>query len=98
LMAAVFQIFDGLQVAGAGALRGVKDTTVPMGLTFLAYWGLGLPIGYTLGIVQNRGAQAMWVGLIAGLVVAAVLLNLRFQLVMRRLLRVGAGHMPTDGD
>lgn len=86
-MAAIFQIFDGLQVAGAGALRGLKDTTVPMGLTFLAYWGLGLPVGYTLGIVHNRGPQAMWVGLIAGLIVAAMLLNLRFQRVMHRRLR-----------
>jgi MATE family multidrug resistance protein len=88
-MAAIFQIFDGLQVAGAGALRGLKDTTVPLAITFFAYWGLGLPIGYVLGIVHDRGPQAMWIGLIAGLMVAAVLLNLRFQLVMRRQLHHG---------
>jgi MATE family multidrug resistance protein len=97
-MAAIFQIFDGLQVAGAGALRGLKDTTVPMGLTFLAYWGLGLPVGYTLGIVYNRGPQAMWVGLIAGLIVAAMLLNLRFQRVMHRRLRNDAGGRVTEVD
>jgi MATE family multidrug resistance protein len=94
-MAAIFQIFDGLQVAGAGALRGLKDTVVPLAITFVAYWGLGLPIGYVLGIVQNRGPQAMWVGLIVGLMVTGVLLNLRFQLVMRRRLhpdrRLSAG-------
>lgn len=84
VMAAIFQVFDGLQVAGAGALRGLKDTAVPMAITFVAYWGVGLPLGYTLGIAQQRGVQAMWIGLIAGLLAAAVLLNLRFQLVMRR--------------
>jgi MATE family multidrug resistance protein len=86
-MAAIFQIFDGLQVAGAGALRGLKDTAVPLAITFVAYWGLGLPIGYVLGIVHNRGPQAMWVGLIVGLMVTGVLLNLRFQFVMRRKVR-----------
>jgi multidrug resistance protein, MATE family len=90
-MAAIFQIFDGLQVAGAGALRGLKDTTVPLGITFLAYWGLGLPLGYSLGITRNLGPQAIWIGLIAGLFVAALLLNLRFQRVMRRRIREGLG-------
>lgn len=84
VMAAIFQVFDGLQVAGAGALRGLKDTAVPMAITFVAYWGVGLPLGYTLGIAQQRGPQSMWIGLTAGLFSAAVLLNLRFQSVMRR--------------
>lgn len=83
-MAAIFQIFDGLQVAGSGALRGLKDTTIPMCITFLAYWALGLPLGYVRGIVYEEGPQAMWSGLIAGLMVASLLLNLRFHLVMRR--------------
>lgn len=83
-MAAIFQIFDGLQVAGAGALRGLKDTAVPMGITFLAYWGIGLPLAYALGITWAGGPQAMWIGLIVGLVCTGVLLNARFQLVMRR--------------
>ena len=87
LMAAIFQIFDGLQVAGAAALRGLKDTAIPMGITLVAYWGLGLPLGYSLGIVQNRGPQALWIGLIAGLMMAAVLLLLRFVLLTRRLSR-----------
>jgi multidrug resistance protein, MATE family len=83
-MAAVFQVFDGMQVSGAGALRGMKDTAVPMAITFLAYWVLGLPIGYWLGIVQNRGPQSLWLGLIAGLMAAALLLNSRFVLVTHR--------------
>jgi MATE family multidrug resistance protein len=86
VMAAIFQIFDGLQVAGAAALRGLKDTAVPMGITLVAYWGVGLPLGYGLGIVQNGGPQALWIGLIAGLMIAAVLLLVRFLLLTRRLM------------
>ena len=85
-MAAIFQLSDGAQVAGAGALRGLKDTTVPMIITFVAYWGIGLPLGYTLGITRSMGPQAIWIGLIAGLTVAAICLNVRFYLVTRRLL------------
>jgi MATE family multidrug resistance protein len=86
LMAAIFQIFDGLQVAAAGALRGLKDTAMPMVITFVAYWGLGLPLGVWLGIVLDGGPQALWIGLIAGLIAAAVLLNTRFFLLTQRLM------------
>jgi multidrug resistance protein, MATE family len=81
VMAAIFQIFDGMQVAGAGALRGLKDTTVPMVMTSVAYWGLGFPLAYWLGIVRQGGPSGLWSGLIAGLVIAAFLLNLRFHRV-----------------
>ena len=77
-MAAMFQIFDGLQASSAGALRGLKDTAVPMGLTALAYWGVGLPLSYTLGITQAWGPRGLWAGLVAGLALAALLLALRF--------------------
>jgi MATE family multidrug resistance protein len=99
MMAAVFQIFDGLQVAAAGALRGLKDTTVPMIITFVAYWGLGLPLGLWLGIYLDGGPQALWIGLILGLVVAAVLLNTRFVLLTRRLMEYdggGDGHVVNE--
>ena len=86
VMAAIFQVFDGLQVAGAGALRGLKDTAIPMFITLAAYWGLGLPLGVYLGIMQARGPQALWIGLIAGLVAAALLLNVRFYLRTSRLM------------
>lgn len=86
MMAAIFQIFDGLQVAGAGALRGLKDTAVPMGITLVAYWGLGLPLGVVLGLVLDGGPQALWIGLIAGLTVAALLLNTRFAALTRKLI------------
>lgn len=76
--AALFQLSDGLQAASGGALRGLKDTRVPMVVTVLAYWGVGMPMGWWLGIVEQRGAPGMWIGLIAGLSVAAVLLTWRF--------------------
>lgn len=98
VMAALFQIFDGLQVAGAAALRGLKDTAIPMAITLVAYWGLGLPLGYTLGMTYEQGPQAMWIGLIAGLTAAAVLLNLRFWLVTARFVRDRRMAIPESHD
>ena len=77
-MAAIFQISDGLQVSSYGALRGLKDTTVPMYVNLFAYWVVGLPLGYYLGITRDFGPQGLWMGLIAGLTVAAIFHNLRF--------------------
>ncbi len=82
LYAAAFQFPDGIQVLSAGALRGLRDTRVPMGLAAFAYWGIGMPLGATLGLglLGNAalGPRGMWIGLIAGLSVAAVLLCSRF--------------------
>ncbi len=86
LLAAIFQFPDGLQVSAAGALRGYKDTRAPMGITLVAYWLIGLPLGYYLGFRAGLGARGIWMGLIAGLSVAAVLLVARFQRVSRRFL------------
>jgi MATE family multidrug resistance protein len=86
LMAAIFQIFDGLQVSGSGALRGLKDTKVPMLITTLAYWGIGMPFGYFLAITRGGGPAGFWIGFICGLVVSGILLNIRFQLSTRRLI------------
>ncbi|HET7570975.1 MAG TPA: MATE family efflux transporter [Gammaproteobacteria bacterium] len=77
-MAAIFQISDGLQVAGQGVLRGYKDTHVPMWITILAYWCIGFPLAWLLGVYWQLGPRAVWGGFIGGLSVAAVLLNLRF--------------------
>jgi MATE family multidrug resistance protein len=98
-MAAIFQIFDGLQVASAGALRGLKDTAMPMFITLVAYWGLGLPLGVWMGLVLDGGPQALWIGLIAGLIAAAVLLNTRFLVLTKRLIAErGPGADPDVGD
>ncbi|WP_266172123.1 MATE family efflux transporter [Dyella subtropica] len=78
VLAGVFQFSDGIQVASNGALRGLKDTRVPMALTLFAYWVIGMPVGWWLAFRQGMGARGMWMGLIAGLSVAAVLLFVRF--------------------
>ncbi len=78
IMAAIFQISDGLQVGGSGALRGLKDTRVPMFVNLTAYWIIGIPTGYTMGIIFGWGPAGLWAGLIAGLTVAAILHNIRF--------------------
>jgi MATE family multidrug resistance protein len=76
--AALFQFSDGTQVAAAGALRGMKDTRVPMLVTALAYWGVGMPGGWLLAFPGGLGPRGMWIGMILGLTVAAVLLVWRF--------------------
>jgi len=78
LYAAAFQFPDGIQVLSAGALRGLRDTRMPMLLAAFAYWGVGMPLGATLGLVLGWGPRGMWAGLIAGLSVAALLLGGRF--------------------
>ncbi|RMH93752.1 MATE family efflux transporter [Lysobacter pythonis] len=85
LYAAAFQFPDGIQVLSAGALRGLKDTRVPMFLAAFAYWGIGMPLGAGLGLALGWGPKGMWIGLIAGLVVASVLLTTRFARSARRL-------------
>lgn len=78
LLAALFQFSDGIQVASNGALRGLKDTRVPMAITLFAYWLVGMPVGWWLAFHRGFGARGMWMGLIAGLSMAAVLLFVRF--------------------
>ncbi len=79
LIAAVFQLSDGLQVSAAGALRGLKDTRGPMIVTVVAYWLLGLPFGYWLCFQRDLGPRGLWIGIIGGLTVAGVLLAARFR-------------------
>ncbi|TCV96165.1 MATE family multidrug resistance protein [Luteibacter rhizovicinus] len=78
ILAGFFQFSDGIQVASNGALRGLKDTRVPMVITMFAYWVVGMPVGWYLAFVHDLGARGMWMGLIAGLSMAAVLLFARF--------------------
>lgn len=77
-LAGLFQFSDGIQVASGGALRGMKDTRVPMLVTIFAYWLVGLPVGWWLAFPGRLGARGMWMGLVAGLSVAAILLLGRF--------------------
>ncbi len=78
LFTALLQLPDGIQVLSAGALRGLKDTRVPMLFALLAYWGVGLPLAAGLGFGMGLGPIGMWAGLVTGLICAAVLLTLRF--------------------
>lgn len=78
IIAALFQLFDGAQVIGLGILRGMGDVNIPTIITFLAYWVIGIPVGYILGLHFNMGVFGVWYGLVAGLLTAAVLLYFRF--------------------
>lgn len=90
LYAAAFQYADGVQVMSNGALRGLKDTRVPMLITAISYWGLGMPLGWALGLRLGWGPQGLWAGLILGLSAAAVLLTLRFRRLAQDPLAMGA--------
>ena len=78
VLAGVFQFSDGIQVVSNGALRGLKDTRMPMLITVFAYWVVGMPTGAWLAFGAGRGVRGMWVGMIAGLTAAAVLLLARW--------------------
>ncbi len=89
--AALFQFSDVVQVTAAGALRGYQDTRMTMVYTLFAYWGIGLPVGYLLGLTDHLGAASgpsgLWQGLIAGLSCAALLLSVRLARSARREIR-----------
>ena len=86
LVAAVFQISDGIQVVVLGALRGLQDVKIPMYITFVAYWIIGFPISFYLGLYTNLKATGIWIGLLAGLTVAAILLYIRFNRLTKNLI------------
>ena len=86
VIAAVFQIVDGTQVTTQGALRGLKDTKVPMILCGLGYWVFGLGSGVTMGFLLGFGATGLWWGLAVGLAVSATLLFLRWRRLSARLI------------
>jgi len=85
IMAAIFQISDSVQAIGVGLLRGIQDVRIPTVFVFLAYWVVGLPLGYYMAFYQNWDISGLWVGLIMGLTASAALLTFRFwQLTNRR--------------
>ncbi len=75
---ALFQLADGMQVIALGLLRGVQDTAAPMVMAAVSYWGVGIPASYVLGFVLEFRGVGIWLGLVAGLTVAAILLMARF--------------------
>jgi multidrug resistance protein, MATE family len=86
LVAAVFQISDGIQVVVLGALRGLQDVKIPMYITFVAYWIIGFPISYYLGEYTELKAVGVWIGLLAGLSSAALFLYIRFHIITKSLI------------
>lgn len=87
LVAAVFQLTDGLQVVVLGALRGLQDVKVPMYITFVSYWIIGFPISIYLGLYTDLKAVGIWIGLLAGLTTAAIFLYIRFENLTRKMIR-----------
>ena len=87
IFAAIFQIPDGAQIGAIGALRGYKDTFAPMIITLLVYWFLAIPFGYYLtyyGLSAPLGASGMWIAMIGGLTIFAVLIILRVQWITKK--------------
>lgn len=88
---ALFQFSDAIQVTAAGALRGYQDTRMTMILTLFAYWGIGLPVGYALGLTdwlgEPSGPSGLWQGLVVGLTCAAVMLAIRLSGSARKRIR-----------
>lgn len=85
IIAAAFQVSDGLQAVGLGVLRGLTDVKVPTLVTFVAYWLLAIPGGYLLGFTFGMGINGVWYALLGGLTLAAVLHILRFRRLTKRL-------------
>lgn len=86
IIAGFFQLSDGAQVVCAGALRGLQDVKIPSLFIFVAYWIIGLPLGYWLGFKMNFGANGIWMGLLIGLTVTASAMFVRFRSLSKKLL------------
>jgi len=86
IVAALFQLSDGLQVVILGALRGLQDVKIPSLICFIAYWIIGFPISWILGREENLGSMGIWFGLLAGLTASALMLYFRFDHLSKKLI------------
>ncbi len=86
LVSAFFQISDGIQVVVLGALRGLQDVKIPTFITFIAYWIIGFPICYYLGLHTELGSSGIWIGLLSGLTASAIMLYIRFNYLTKKLI------------
>ena len=84
IIAGFFQLSDGIQVVALGSLRGLSDVNVPTLITLFSYWVVALPLSYVLAFPFGMDAVGVWIGLLAGLTIAAVLLTWRFFRLVRR--------------
>ncbi len=87
LVAAFFQISDGIQVVVLGALRGLQDVKIPTFITFVAYWLIGFPVSYYFGLFSELKSTGIWLGLLLGLTASAVMLYIRFNYLTKKLIR-----------
>ena len=88
LIAALFQLSDGTQAVGIGVLRGLTDVKGPTIITFIAYWVISLPIAYVLAFYFNLGVDGVWIGLLIGLTVSAILLTARFNHKSKKIIHI----------
>jgi MATE family multidrug resistance protein len=95
LIAAVFQLSDGIQVVGLGILRGISDINIPTWITMFAYWVVALPLGYFLGFTLKQDAIGIWLGLWAGLTMSAILLTTRFYYMVAKMKKTGQYSLET---
>ena len=90
LVAAVFQISDGVQVVVLGALRGMQDVKIPTLITFVAYWLIGFPVSYFLGLRTELGSTGIWLGLLTGLTASGIMLYIRFNYLTQKMIAQSA--------
>jgi multidrug resistance protein, MATE family len=88
IIAALFQLSDGVQAVGIGILRGLTDVKIPTAITFTAYWIVGLPVGYLLGFTLGYDVIGVWIGLLLGLTTSAILLTLRFNIKSKQIVNI----------
>ncbi|GMN08493.1 MATE family efflux transporter [Croceitalea sp. MTPC5] len=94
LVAAIFQISDGIQVVVLGALRGLQDVKIPTLITFIAYWLIGFPVSYFLGLFTEFKSTGIWIGLLLGLTASAVMLYIRFNYLTKKLISKSTALLP----
>jgi MATE family multidrug resistance protein len=94
VIAGLFQLSDGIQVVGLGALRGMSDVRIPTIVTLVAYWIIGLPLGYVFAFVLGMNEVGIWYGLLIGLTVTGILLLYRFHKLSLRLLKEKESKIP----
>ncbi len=95
VIAALFQLSDGIQVVILGALRGLQDVKIPTVFCFIAYWIIGFPVSFYYGQPERLGSMGIWLGLLAGLTASAIMLYFRFNYLSRKLIRTKEAKLNT---
>ena len=91
IVAALFQLSDGIQAVVLGGLRGLQDVNIPSLLTFMAYWIIGFPVCYYLGTILEMGSLGIWIGLLTALTSSAIMLFIRFNYLTNKLIHKNNG-------